>query len=95
MDKQVLIENGDKKALKLKLKEISELAKELEYDLKQCKERRDRPQEHRIRKELRVLANKAKHIRFKLGEYKYPEGEVVEFQPGEFMDANMYHWLKD
>ncbi len=57
MDKQVLIENGDKKALKLKLKEISELAKELEYELKQCKERRDRSQEKRIRKELRILAS--------------------------------------
>jgi hypothetical protein len=85
----------DKEALKSELKQIDERRRELEQDLKQCKEGRDRPQEERIRKELRVLANKGKHIRFKLGIYKYPEGDMVEFQPGEFMDANIYHWLKD
>lgn len=68
---------------------------ELEYDLKECKERRDRPQQDRIKKELRVLSNRAKHILFKLGKYRYPEGEAVEYESGEFMDANIYHWLRD
>ena len=85
----------DKKTLESDLKQINERRRDLEEDLKQCKERRDRPQADRIRKELRVLANKAKHILFKLGKYKYPEGDAVEFRPGEFMDANIYHWLKD
>ena len=85
----------NKKRLESELNQINERHMELEHDLKQCKERRDRPQQDRIRKELRVLANKAKHILFKLGKYKYPKGDAVEFRPGEFMDANIYHWLKD
>lgn len=85
----------DKKAMETELSQINDRRKELEHDLKLCKEVRDRPRQDTIRKELKVLSNRAKHLLFKLGKYRYPEGEAVEYEPGQFMDANAYHWLKE
>lgn len=85
----------DPKQLEVELSEINEKRRELEEELKQCKPTRDYVQEEKIRKDLKVLANKAKHLLFKLGKFRYPEGEYVEYEPGQYMDANVYHWLKD
>lgn len=88
MDKKIL-------SMEAELKDINERRMELEHDLKLCKENRDRIMQDKTRKELKVLSNRTKHLLFKLGKYKYPEGEPVEFEPGRFMDANAYHWLID
>lgn len=85
----------DEAVLQSQLSEINERRMDLEHDLKQCKDRRDKVQAEAIKKELRVLANKAKHLLFRLGKYRYGEDEAVEFEPGRYMDANVYHWLKE
>ena len=85
----------NKEAIQKELSGINEKKRDLEEELKQCKSVRDYVQQDRIRKEIRVLANRAKHLLFKLGKYRYEEGDPVEYSPGEFMDANVYHWLKD
>ncbi len=86
--------------LKAELSEISKRRGELEKELKEIKANKDRsPAEayrmDRIKMDLQVLQNKAKHLLFKLGSYRYPEGKSVEYEPGQYMDANVYHWLKD
>jgi len=85
----------DLKRLEAELSQINEKKHELEEQLKQCKSVRDYVQEEKIRKDLKILANKAKHLLFKLGKFRYPEEEFVEYEPGQYMDANVYHWLKD
>lgn len=84
----------DRELLEKELAEIQEKRKALEADLKQCKGVRDYVQKEKIEKEIRVLGRRAKRILFKIGKFRY-QGEVVEFKPGEFMDANIYHWLID
>ena len=85
----------DHKILKVELDQIDRHRGELEAELLQCKERRDRVQKKRIEKELKVLASRSKHLLFKLGKYKYPEDEVSEYSPGQFMSARVRHWLMD
>ena len=81
--------------IKKQLFEINEQRSELEERLNQCKQRRDRIQEKQIKRDIKVLANRAKHLLFKLGKYRYEEDEAVEYSPGQIMPANLYHWLKD
>ena len=81
--------------MEAELTRINERHGELEAELLQCKERRDKVQKKRIMNELKVLSNRAKHILSKQGKYEYPEDEIVEHSPGQFMSANVYHWLKD
>ena len=85
----------DKEVLRAERARNNERLGELEAELLQCKERRDKVQKKKIMNELRVLASRQRHIAFKLGEFRYEEDEVVEHSPGEFMPANIYHWLKD
>ena len=85
MDRRELLEK--------ELAEIQEKKIALEADLKQCKDVRDYVQKEKIEKEIRELGRRAKKILFKLGRYSYPEGEVVEYKPGEFISADTYHWL--
>lgn len=85
----------DRELLEKELAEIQGKKIALEADLKQCKDVRDYVQKEKIEKELRQLARRAKGILFKLGRYRYPEGEMVEYKPGEFMDANVYYRLID
>lgn len=78
--------------LEKELAGIQEQRIQLEADLKQCEDVHDK---EKIKKELRELGRRALRISFKLGRYRYPEGENVEYKPGEFISANVYHWLID
>lgn len=84
----------DRELIKKELSKIQERRLELEADLMQCKEGRDSVQEEKIQKEMSTLKSQAKHRLFRLGLYRYPEGEVVQID-GEEMDANTFYWLKD
>jgi hypothetical protein len=84
----------DRELIKKELSQIQERRLDLEADLKQCKEGRDSVQKKKIQKEMSTLARKAKHFLFRLGRYRYPEDEIIEYD-GEQMDANTFYWLKD
>jgi len=47
----------------------------------------------KIDKELDILSRRQKYILWKLGLYKFSEDEVVEYEPGKFMEADKYYWL--
>ena len=83
----------DIQALQKELDDIQEKRNDLEFQLETCKERRDKKLKEKILSDLRILSNRASHINFKLGRYRYPEEEMVEYSPGQKMPANVYHWL--
>lgn len=79
-----------------KLNDLIQKRLELEEKLKQYKQQwRDRTLQDAIRKELRIVQNKARHLAFKQGKYRYSEDEKIEIAPGIEISANDYHWLKE
>ena len=74
--------------------ELNAKGLELAEELKQCKTRRDRVLEHKIRRELRIIGNQIRRISSQLGEYTYSEDEEVELSPGVRISANDYSWIK-
>lgn len=86
------MKNMDNERLKKELAQIDEERIRLEGDLKTC---RDEVLEKKILRELRTRAARTKAILFKLGRYKFPEDEMIEYEPGKFMPANEYWWLMD
>lgn len=85
MDKPILDE----------LKELEALKKEAQGKYDRCLNERNASGMRDAMDELSVIANRAKHLLFKIGKYRYPDDEVVEYEPGHFMPANVYHMLKD
>ena len=88
MDKTVLDRQKE-------LDRINMLQKESELRYEECKKARDVAGMRASREECKVLAARAKLLLFKMGKYRYPDDEMVEYEVGQFMPANVYHLLKD
>ena len=65
----------------------------LEKELKQAEKRGNYNQVDECERQMTVCANKIKRNLFRLGRYRFPADEMVEYAPGQFMQANQYYWL--
>ena len=83
----------NREEMQTELNGLAERRKELEQQLLQCKERRDRVLARQIRREIKVIVNRGRTLGYKLGIYQYPKDDRVEYAPGQYMDRKTYMWL--
>ena len=70
-------------------------AKKIKKELEEAENDGDWERADKLDKELDTLRRKQKYVLWKLGKYKYQDDEAVEFEPGQFMDAEHYNWLME
>ena len=85
----------EKKRLEKELIKKRARLKEIKDEIVLAEHEADWDKLEELHKEKDMLLSSSKHILYRLGRYEYKEGESVEFEPGQFMDADQYYWLLD
>ena len=89
------MKDEEKEKLERRREEINVKVKMLLKELKEAEAETDWDLAEKIDKQVEVLSKKQKYILWRLGLYKFPEDEMVEFRPGEYMSTEQYYWLLD
>ena len=86
----------DQQLLDKRLTEIQEKQIRFEAERKQCMDAQDYERAEEIGKELERIVEGGLNAFFSnRGAIRYPEDEMVEYEPGKFMPANEYYMLID
>jgi len=76
-----------------KIEALKARQKVLDKERKQAEKSADYDQVEKLEREIAICANKIKATLFKMGRYRYPKDQMIEYAPGQFMPANQYYWL--
>ena len=85
----------DNKEREAALDELDKKYKTLKIQREEAKASGKSEQIESIDRQIEVIKNQTKHHLFKLGKYRYPDDEEIQIGPGQYINANLFHWMRD